>query len=368
MDIEPSNSSDESMNLRKEVEKLSAENLLLRQRTELEHLWREDRDKQSQAFNQHKSDVTSDINKRLVGLSVVGLIVVGLAWWSISLPIRKSVQDRLNQEFASDNIKKLISEAAFQAAQSQTKTMMETTLKPAVAEAMKQIKQQQDAVVQFTQQFRQESGRSIGQIRGEMSEERLQEKQSLTALRDESTKQLNDLRTLVEFQEQLKEIELLKNNAIAGDYDAYDKLKSYKTQDKTLGAAAITAVIEVKEPYLVGTRTKGISIWLTNPDGTKGLTDEKIPTSSLITLFLAGSQQWEARTKAAEILASKRETGVAEALLNTLLRDQNLWVRHAALVSYQGLTGFQPNDVFDFDRASEWWEKNKVDYLKTITK
>lgn len=141
MDIEqsPASPREVSAQLQKEVERLSAENLLLRQRTELEHIWHEERDKQSQAFSQHKTGVETEINKRLVGLSVVGLVVVGLGWWSVSRPIRQSVQDRLDIEFASDNVKTLISDAALRSAQSQTKEMMESTLKPAVTEAMTQI-------------------------------------------------------------------------------------------------------------------------------------------------------------------------------------------------------------------------------------
>src|SRR5882672_7676816 len=99
----PVDHSEESNSLRKELERLSAENLLLRQRTELEHLWREDREKQAEAFAQHKTTVDADISKRLVGLSLVGLVVVGVGWWSVSRPIRQTVEERLDREFASDN-------------------------------------------------------------------------------------------------------------------------------------------------------------------------------------------------------------------------------------------------------------------------
>lgn len=354
--------------LRQEVEKLSTENLLLRQRTELEERWRAHSDKQSQAFGQHKKDVEAEINKRLVGLSLVGLVVVGFGWWSVSRPIRQSVQERLDREFASDNIRVLISEAALRAAQSQTKSMMEGTLRPAVDQAMQQIQHQRDDVTQFTQQFRKESGQSMGQIQHEVDEERNQEKQSLNDLRNEYTKQIQELRPLVQFQDELKEIALLKNRTIDGDFDAYNKLTAYTTQDKDLAAAARTALIEVKEPYLVGSRTSGVSIWIQNADGSQGLTDENISGSALINMFLSASPQWGSRVKAAELLASKREAGVAEALLRAMLSDNNLWVRRAALLSFQAQTGFRPNDTFDFSGASAWWDKNKADYLKTIPK
>jgi hypothetical protein len=365
----PLNSTQETQSLQKEVERLTAENLLLRQRTELEHLWREDRERQSAAFDQHKTKVETEINKRLVGLSVVGLVVVGFGWWSVSRPIRQSVQERLDREFASDNIRSLISAAALRAAQSQTSEMMESTLKPAVSEAMKQIQQQNDAVKTFTEQFRQRSERDMGQIKGEVDQERKDERKSLDELRTEYTKQINDLGPLVRFQEKLKEIDLLKNRAIDGEFGAYSQLIGYKSEDKDLTTASQTAIIEVKEPYLVGKRTTGVSIWLVNSDGSHGLTDESIPTAMLISTFLLNnSQQWLFRARAAELLASKREQGVAEALLRATQSDSNLWVRRAALQSFQSLTGYQPPDVLGFDGAAEWWEKNNDSYKSSIPK
>jgi hypothetical protein len=360
--------SDESAQLRKEVERLSAENLLLRQRAELGQLWYEDREKQSEAFRQHKKDVEGEINKRLVGLSLVGLLVVGLGWWSVSLPMRQSVQERLDKEFASDNIKTLISDAALRAAQLQSGEMMDKTLKPAVNEAMTQIQQQRRGVTEFTNRFRLESGRSMDQIRNEIYEDRRRQSQSLNTLRDQYTEQIGELRLLVKFQEDLKGIELLKNSAIDGDVDAYNRLIHYKTQEKDLAAAARTAIIEAKEPYL-GIRTGRVSIWLSNPDGTQGPKDEHLPSAALVSLFLLdAAQQWEYRVKAAELLASKREAGVAEARLKAMQDDKNLWVRRAALRSFEELTGFREADVFDFDEAAEWWEKNKSSYLRTISK
>jgi hypothetical protein len=79
-------------------------------------------------------------------------------------------------------------------------------------------------------------------------------------------------------------------------------------------------------------------------------------------------QDFLLRAKAAKLLANRREAPTPPALLNCMGTDPNLWVRRAALVSFQGLTGFQPVDVFAFQPASEWWAKNKDAYLKSLPK
>jgi hypothetical protein len=274
----------------------------------------------------------------------------------------------LDTEFGSEKIKGLIADAAMKAAQSQTKEMMESTLKPAVDDARAQIKQQSDQVKQFSEQVRKESEQRISQLQGAITAERDQEKRSLNSLRDEYSRQLDQLRPLVDFQEKLKQIELLKGSAMDGDSSAFSELVNYSSQDKDLAAVVRASTMEVKLLYATGSRTGGMSIWIVNPDGSKGAEDEKIPSSSLMSVFLFAAPQWEHRVRAAEILGTRRESGVAEALLRAMQTDQNLWVRRAALRSFEGLTGFQEHDTFDFDKAADWWQKNKSDYLKNLPK
>jgi hypothetical protein len=40
-------------------------------------------------------------------------------------------------------------------------------------------------------------------------------------------------------------------------------------------------------------------------------------------------------------------------------QDANLWVRRSALRSFETLTGYQEQDVFDFAPAADWWSKNE---------
>lgn len=357
---------DQPAEMREKIERLSAENLLLRQRIELELAWREERDKQVQQFREHRRDVEREIDKRLVGLSLVGFLVIGLGWWSVSLPIRRSVQNRLDKEFASQNIKKLISAAAWRAARSQTNQMMETTLKPAVNKAMGQIQEQKSTVMMFAERVRRESKHSMGRFQGEIALDRKEEQRSLQDLRNKYTNEIAQLRSLVEFQEKLKQLEMLKDEAINGDFDAFEKLVSYRSSDNSLDTDAQTAVIQVKEAYMFAVRTRPVSIWVRRPNSTTRLTDEQISSGDLIKDFLFSKRNWIARTKAARLLGSKREMGVPEALLKAMQHDPNLWVRRAALLSFEKLTGYRENDVFDFIGADQWWKRNKANYLKTI--
>jgi hypothetical protein len=370
----------ESTDFRKESERLSAENLLLRQQVEFLRLFSEYREKQEGSLQQqkqdidnqirrHKQTVNDEINKRLVGMSLLGLVVAGLAWWSTITPVRKLVTDRLDKEFASDNIRVLISKAAQQAAETQTKQLIEGELKPATDEALREIKQQREDVTQFAQQVRQETTTKIGQFQGELETQRVQENAALDKLRQEYSKAVNDLQVLVSYQEKLKGIQLLKGAALFGDAESFNKLDMYSSSDASLNDAAHAAALETKIAYLNSSRVKPVSIWLINPDGSKGLEDDKIPTPALTSIFLLNQKQdWQNRNKAAEFLANRREAEVPPSLIGSFQNDPNLWVKRASLLSFERLTGYAENDVFDFKGAAAWWEKNKDNYLNSLPK
>jgi hypothetical protein len=129
--------------------------------------------------------------------------------------------------------------------------------------------------------------------------------------------------------------------------------------------------LETKGLYLVADRTGGVSIATLNPDGSKKETDEHISTQDLINVFLMNTQKdWQGRTKAAKLLGNRREAATPPALLNCMGTDPNLWVRRAALQSFQGLTGFgfQGEDIFAFREALDWWKKNQDTYVKSLPK
>jgi hypothetical protein len=359
----------ELASLQTEVERMAAENLLLRQQVEFQRLFTEYRDKQGQLFGQHKKDVDGEINKRLVGMSLLGLVVAGIAWWSTITPVRKLVTDRLDKEFASENIRAVIADAAQRAAASQTKQLIEGELRPATDQALREIKQQREDVTKFAQQVRRDTGAQISDVRRDLQGQGDQEKNAMEKLRQDYTKSLNDLKALVAYQEQLKGIDLLKGASISGDAASFYKLESYASTDASLVDAAHSAGLEAKVMYISSTRVKSVSVFLLNPNGSHGAADEKIPTDKLFSEFpLNQRQQWEFRDKAAALLGTRREAEVPPTLITCMITDPNLWVRRDALRSFEQLTGYQENDVFDFQAAANWREKNKDTYLSSLPK
>lgn len=354
--------------LQKEVERLSTENMLLRLRAEFEQLLHDDREKQAKAFKEHKSDVKREISERLLRTGLLGLIVIGFAWWSTFQPLRQAVKERLDREFASKNIKALILDAATRAAQSQSKEMIQGTLRPAIDQAKEGIRQDSNNMRLFEKGLRKESRQSINRLQVELKQEHEQQRRSMGSLREEYTKDLGRLQAAVDYEGRLRDIQLQKDSAVEGSFSAFERLAEYRSHDQGLVTEAQVALMAVKGFYIVGTRTKGVHIWLKNPDGSNGAEDENIPASSLIAQFLFGQPRWELRAKAAQLLGGKRQAGVAEALLRSMQTDPNLWVRRESLRSFEQLTGFAEQDVFDFKRAAQWWQKNKDRYLKAVRK
>lgn len=190
---------------------------------------------------------------------------------------------------------------------------------------------------------------------------------SMNLLRKESTQELARLKVEVDYQRELRQIQRFKNSALDGSYEAYAKLLNYPTKNEGLQAAVRAAFFETKSFYINIDRVKGISIWVINPDGTKGLQNEKMPTQALIQTFLADNN-WPFRAKAAQFLRNRRELGVPEALLRGILGDKNLYVRREGLRAFVSVTRFPQQDVFDFERADDWWKQNKEKYINEVKK
>jgi hypothetical protein len=192
------------------------------------------------------------------------------------------------------------------------------------------------------------------------------EKAALESPRSEYSKEVGELKALVTYQEKLKNIQILKDQALTGDFNSFRTLTNYPSSDQTLKDAA---AFDSNGMYILGERTRGVSIQINNPDGTPGDKDEQITTAFLISTFLLDSTQpWPAKAKAAEILTNRREAAVPPALIEAMNQDANLWVRRAALRSFETLTGYQEQDVFDFGPAANWWGKNAESYLKSLPK
>lgn len=192
-------------------------------------------------------------------------------------------------------------------------------------------------------------------------------KNNLQKIQIEAVETTNKLSTLIDKEDKLFEIHKLKNRSTDGDYDAYNSLRNYQSEDSDLLDRARAAVLEVKLSYIGTTRIKGIEIHRTKEDGTL-IEGDDFETIWLLE-DLVNSQNWKIRTKAAILLAKRKEISVPEALLESMENDPNLWVRKEALDSFEIVTGFIARDVFQFETGQprEWYLKNKDEVTKKLT-
>jgi len=353
--------------LTKEIERINAENQFLRQQMDFQNQFTNERLERDKEFAAHKKEMGEEINRRLLGSGLVALIVFGLSMIPVYQGLQGLVVNRLDKEFSTERLQVTITSAAEKAAQKQTKELIEGRLNPAVEDALKQIGQQRQQVATAASDLKANVDGKMAAFKGQIETQGKQDQAGLTKLHDEYTKEIGTLKLLTEHQQKLQDIAILKAQAADGDYQALKSLDSYKSGIPDLDKSAVEARMDVGVLYLTGNRVYGTSIWLNNLDGTHGLTNEAIPTPSLIYIFLLNSKQdWKYRVKAAQILGTRREKIVFPALLQATKSDPNLWVKRSALVSFQTMTGFLGFDVFDFEGADKWWEQNGQAFLKTL--
>jgi hypothetical protein len=160
----------------------------------------------------------------------------------------------------------------------------------------------------------------------------------------------------------------LGDNAIAtGDANHYEELyKIYNSStDNDIKNNAIAEIFRVKSYYASMTRIKGIDLKYTHSQTEKEFTEKEIPTEALIK-GLKEEQDWKTRARTAQLLAQRKEKQVSDALLDSIKSDKNLEVRKRAMDSFQNITGFKSNDVFDHKPAQEWWQEHKVETEKKL--
>jgi len=76
------------------------------------------------------------------------------------------------------------------------------------------------------------------------------------------------------------------------------------------------------------------------------------------TRILGTDSAWEHRAKAAQLLASRSQLGVPDALLEACKQDKHLEVVKIAISSFSTLTGHR-HDVLECDDYEKWWSENK---------
>jgi hypothetical protein len=155
-------------------------------------------------------------------------------------------------------------------------------------------------------------------------------------------------------------LELADDAITNGNRLAYDKLVKVADDPKQPEAAMVASTqrFQVKIFYISGTRLKGAHLRRNQSDGSQvELKDDDVSTKQLIELLNAPDKG--TRAVAANILRTRKEKDVPDALLETAKIDDNLNVMKEALQSFDTLTGYDNPDIFGYDFAAKWWEENK---------
>jgi len=215
--------------------------------------------------------------------------------------IRKTVSERLDQEFQTKRIRTLIEERAKEYTEKQAQLYItesvEKSFKPLSVKLQNDVKSF-DSYLKDT--------------------------------RDKIVKEYTTLSAEINTLKELNRLSLLGARALVdGVSDAFTDLETYSNDPKkqSFKIFAVAEILKVKGFYISVTRIKGIILPYTAPDGSKK-TEAEIPTRILIS-FLSSSD-WPSRAKAAELLANRSEKGVPEALIKAF-NDSNLDVRKIAL-------------------------------------
>jgi hypothetical protein len=136
------------------------------------------------------------------------------------------------------------------------------------------------------------------------------------------------------------------------------------SNDKTIKSIAKSEIVQIKAVYITGSFIQNISIKDTD-NVEKVKTDNEIPTDMLISK-LETDKDWKVQSKAAELLASRHEKGVPQALLKSICTNPSLEVVKYAITSFVQITGFPADDVFGYEdnapnceKPTKWWKENE---------
>lgn len=190
----------------------------------------------------------------------------------------------------------------------------------------------------------------------------------LEEAQQKAKKTANELGELITKEEETFEITRLQSAALNGERKAYVALCNFKSDDPDLLERASVAMWSVKRFYIGTTKIRGVKLYRTMPEE-KDIKGSDFKTTWLLEA-LAQNPEWKVRARAAELLGSRKEFGVPEALLDAMEQDRNLWVAKHALTSFRYVTGFKSTDVFEFEtgRPQKWYEKNKEEVLQKLKK
>ena len=140
---------------------------------------------------------------------------------------------------------------------------------------------------------------------------------------------------------------------IAADRSALEELNRINREsgDASLKSAAGAEIARIKCFWIGITRLKGQEISVIELDG-KEKKAKDFTTDELIQEMLS-NPQWSVRALAAQALRKRKEKGVPEALIKCVKSDRNLEVVKDAMITFEGVTGYDSPDVLSFKFIEE---------------
>lgn len=211
----------------------------------------------------------------------------------------------------------------------------------------------------------------ISSVNSKMSEMH----ESLLSFKKESDASLNVLNHEVKFLVARNKITRLADEATSQDdaiayTELFDMLPENEEQrlagnyDSVISHAVVAELSRIKSNLLTKNYIPIGHDLTINVNGEQKANDQ-IPTDVLIEL-LTESDNRLLRAKAAQLLGSRRERMVPEALLESLRRDPNLMVRKYSKMSFSKVTGYKSLSVLNYNRPSQWWKLNKDNFDKKL--
>jgi hypothetical protein len=185
----------------------------------------------------------------------------------------------------------------------------------------------------------------------------------------EFTEKSSELSTEIEFLKKRNKLLRLSDKAITkpnSSVSALKKLYSFTDPDvePSMREMATSEILRVKLFYITTSRIKNFNIEAAARAGPIR-TNAEIPTDILISK-LRNASNWKAQAKAAKLLSNRREKNVPQALLISVCENPVLDVVKIALDSFEAVTGFKSNDVFDCEDAKRWWNENKQQVMSRL--
>lgn len=258
--------------------------------------------------------------------------IMGMGFWQVYHKVKDFTAETISKKFAEPSI-----EATFlSVAENQARQILTGQVQPTVSE-MKQTLQEE------TLKFMLELDNLRSKFEGEF--EKL----------NREVQVLDDRNQLVSFAD----------IAIAdGDRSKFDELEAI-SEDGTnpLSKAATAEILRIKTHYATMTRIKHAQLSHKGIYGAE-YKDDEIKTPILIGV-LKENPRWILRAKAAQLLRSRKEKGVPEALLYAIKNDPRLDVLKIAVESFERVTGFKSSDVFGHS-VDEWWGLNNEKVQETL--